>query len=417
MYDMIHIHFYLERRNSKDGVSNSRECPVILSCSYSSCRVKTYTGRKISEKEWDKLTERLLPVYHKSERFNSYLDLLSERVKRYFAENSSDGIPPEYAIFRKEIRKMVKAEVPVFFDLLMRFIEENSSKWSLSTYKKMKTFYSQLKEFSVQTNERIVPGAVNQEFADKLVYFYRSRDLRDTSIKKNLDLLKWFMNWGLKNGLVFNRDFENIRFSPVKGIEKHKDYFLKWDELCHFYEFRGLTKKEEWCRDIFCFIAFTGIRFSRINLYKKSGVTERYVQMENSGKGKILLNRFAIEIAGKYENRFYINNSLFPGMTLITFHRHLRSGAFKAGLSRSISVQVSDSSTQALSRLISAQTAINTYSAHAVRLDIPGSLKFSGNSRTARIIQLSGTYKLAEEKQIITSDKLYESVTSSGSIN
>jgi site-specific recombinase XerD len=416
MYEMMNLHYYLEKRNDKEGRALSRECPVIVSFSYSSYRVKTYTGRKILEQEWDKSTERVKPIYLKAIEFNDYLDLLNERVHGYFKETHGIGRIPDPTRFQKELKKMAKSEVPSFFNLIIRFMEENSVKWSISTYKKMKTFYAQLKEFSEGKNESIQPGMINQQFADRLVKFYRDKGLKDTSIKKNLDLLKWFLNWGVRNGLIFNRDFEHIRFSPDKSVGNHNYTFLKWDELTGFYNFSDLTKKEEWSRDIFCFISFTGIRFAKMGRLTKGSMNGRYIQTDEERSRKYFLNRFSTEICRKYENKYYRNNSLFPVVSLITFHKHLRSAAFKAGLNRTLFTDAGLYTPDVLHKLISAQTAINTFYASAVRLDIPGGLNSMSNvnSTKARIFELSGAQKFSEDKQISTSDQLYETIRGSG---
>jgi riboflavin biosynthesis pyrimidine reductase len=107
---------------------------------------------------------------------------------------------------------------------------------------------------------------------------------------------------------------------------------------------------------------------------------------------------------------------LFPGLTLITFHKHLKKAASMSGMNRPVTWNPSMSAPEALNKLISAQTAINTYYANTVRLDNPEIIKTlsKGNSSKSRIIALSGSLKLAEEKQITTTDRLYESFRNSG---
>jgi integrase len=351
-----------------------------------------------------------------STEYNAYLNLIYKRVEDYFIEFKASGRTPDEARFKIAMKKLVKSEVPLFFVLLLRFIDENNCNWSATTYKKMKTFYSQLKDFSSSTGDALLLGMVNQQFSEKLIEYYREKGLRDVSIKKNLDLLRWFMNWCHKKELIFNRDYEQIRFIPEKTEDVHRDYFLKWSELCNFYSFTDLAKKEEWCRDIFCFIAFTGIRFSQIGKIKKDSIKGRYVILGETANKRIFLNRFSEELCKKYENKYYRNNAFFPIVSLITFHKHLKSAALKAKLNRSIYVPASAEKTdfRFLHSLISAQTAINTYFANSVYLDIPERIGPSSNNSRSRIAMLSGSMKLAEEKQLSTSDRLYESIRSSG---
>lgn len=406
----MHLHFYLEKRISNRG-NISHGCPLILSVAYSSNRIKVYTGKKVPEAEWDKKPERMRPQYSGSAELNAYLDLLSKRVLEYYNEYMNPGAAPVPAAFRIEIRKMIHSEVPQFFPLLLRFMEENNGKWSNSTFKKIKSFYNQLKEFSIVRQVIIEPQKVNRELAEMIIDYYRSKGLRDTSIKKNLDLLRWFMNWALHEGLIFNRDFEMISFSPEKNKLERKENFLGWNELIKFYSFAGLSKKEEWCRDVFCFIAFSGIRFSRVSKLRKENLSGWRITCIHGNNDGIMLNRFAFEICRKYENKYYRNNSLFPSLSLITFHKYIRLVAEKANLTRLINSEGSGKAMLPLSNKISAQLAMNTYYAHAVKLGYSGGLNnlFASGSAKSRIALLAGSLNIAEENLKTTSDRLYES--------
>ncbi len=414
MCDMIKIHFYLESRIAKTEAAVNRECPLILSVSYSSHRIKTYTGRKVRETEWDKTTERVKSVYSTSEGINTYLVLLAQRVDLRFREIMAGGFVPDPFMLKQELKIMVKSETPQLFDLLLRFMELNSISWSPSTLKKMKTFYSQLKEFSLTRHHTILPGSVNNSFGEALVLFYRGKGLKDTSIKKNLDLLKWFMNWCLRTGLVFNRDFQLIRFTPPKSNSIQTDTYLRWEELAAFFELEGLTKKEAWCRDIFCFISFTGIRFASIGKLTRGSLAENSIQSGNKQNDRVLLNGFALEIVAKYQSKYYRGNSLFPPVSLITFHKHLKSAAAKADLNRLPPHVPGRLSPVPLHSLMSAQTAINSFFANAVRMGVQSSTYLKGDSPKSRILAASGALLLAEEKQLTTANLLYESFRSTG---
>jgi hypothetical protein len=182
------------------------------------------------------------------------------------------------------------------------------------------------------------------------------------------------------------------------------------------YNAEGLSKKQEWCRDIFCFIAFTGIRFSGISKLRKDNLNGSFIINGLVSSQKILLNRFSMEICRKYERKYYKNNTLFPAITLITFQKHLEAAGLKSGLNRLVYHASNDSKPTPLHELLTARTAINTCFANALKLDNSLMLTnpVSANSSKSRILALSGALKLAEEKQILTSDKLYESIRSAG---
>lgn len=414
MYEMASLHFYIEKRNVSEKVITTRECPLILSYSYSAQRIKIYTGKKIRESAWDKFSERAKPEYANSVELNQYVERITMRIQKLFSEFLMVNGHPDATLLRKEFKRIVKLNTYDFFELLLLFFEENSKTWSLSTYKKMKTFYTQLKEFSTGQTEILTPVMINQVFADKLVEYYRRKGLKDSTISKNLDLLKWFMNWGVRRRYIINRDYETIHFTIENKKEQYNDYYLQWDELTRFLVCNELNRKEEWCRDIFCFIAFTGVRFSKLGQLKKENVSERYLQFSKAKNGKVLLNSFSSGICKKYENRFYRNNSLFPPLTLITFLKYLKSGAKKTGMKRILYPSKTDFFPVPLYQIICAQTAINSFFAHAERMDISKESVKTSNSAYSRIRILSGAAKFAEEKHLSTSEHLYESIRNTG---
>ena len=416
MYEMSRLHFYIEKRKPKKVTDSNAESPVIVSFSYSSIRVKVYTGRKVRQQEWDKSNERAFPGFLSAVELNPYLDLLEERISRHYSILLSDGVIPEAADFQNQIRFMVKSSVPSFFGLMLRFMEESNSKWSQSTFKKMKTFYSQLQKFSKEKNELLNPGKIDQNFADKLINYYREKGLMDSSIKKNLDLLKWFLNWCMNRKLIYSRDYEHIRFFPKKNNISFNEVFLEWQELISFFNAEGLSKKEMWSRDIFCFICFSGIRFSKISSITKAQINKSHVLYDEHTERKVLLNRFSSEICKRYQNRFYRNDALFPAMSLISFNKYLRSAAEKSGLNRMTFLKESFSEIRPLYQQISARIAMNTHYSVAVKLDNSGVLFKQVNKDTvkSRIFMLSGAEQMAEEKQLNTSDMLYESIRNSG---
>lgn len=406
---MYKLHYYLERR--KSGNEPGGERPLILSLSFKARRIKIYTGIKVNEASWDRLTERMLPVFADSPETNQKLDELQRRVSLYLNEQFERNSLPDTSVLQTEIKKMLKTEVYSFFGLMLDFIETNHSHWKPATFKKMKSFYGQLKKYSVSKEGIMMPSSVNQDFADGLIEFYRRRNLQNSSIKKNIDLLKWFMNSCLKKGLIYNRDFQSINFSPSLPSSAPVDIFLKWDELLALYKHGGLSKKEVWARDIFCFIVFSGIRFSSIASLKKDYLNGNNLKLGKDNNHAVSLNKFALEICNKYENKYYKNNSIFPPLSLISFHKYLRMASKKAGHNRVLRLGDGESKAISLCDVISAKVAINTHYSMSVRLGIrPENYPLNGASAKQRILQLPGQIKQAEENQFQLSEKLYESI-------
>lgn len=399
---MIKIHYYIESRKGPGGTrkSSDEDCPLILSVVFPGQRIMVYTGRKVKRNQWDKSAERMFPVFSGAYGFNEYLTQLKNRVGEFAGSLLEQGSVLNRKEIRGEIRKLVKTDNPPFFSMLIEIIERNQPEWKSSTYRKMKSFYNGLREFSSGGYGEILTSRINASFSVQLVEFYRKKGLKDTSIKKNLDLLKWTMRMGVKQGMAMNRDFTEIRFTPERATQVSDPVCLNWSELITLYKTTGLDKKEEWCRDIFCFIAFTGIRFSDIHVLMKESVQGNNIRTGNEGNTKVLLNRFAEAICNRYANRYYRSNTLFPLISLITFNKYIKLVAQKSGLKR-----VTGSGGKLLQNEISARSAISTFRFHSVRLGLTrlGDKELNKDPLSRR---------LAAEKYLEESARLYESVFS-----
>ena len=91
--------------------------------------------------------------------------------------------------------------------------------------------------------------------------------------------------------------------------------YLNRDELFKLYQLIGLSRKEERIRDIFCFICFTGIRYSVLKQIKKYNLTADYITFPDPLiKKSIPLNQYAKDILKKYTNVYFRGETLFPAL-------------------------------------------------------------------------------------------------------
>jgi integrase len=128
-------------------------------------------------------------------------------------------------------------------------------------------------------------------------------------------------------------------------------------------------------RDLFCFMCFTGLKFTELQRLQKEDVTgeEVVVRREGGKERRVHLNRFAREILVPYENRYYLNNSAFPSMSIITMNKYLREIGKQLGFD--------------LHEKLTAGIAVNTFIANALKLDIPAEIisGFTGVKQDSRI--------------------------------
>ena len=160
-------------------------------------------------------------------------------------------------------------------------------------------------------------------------------------------MLKWFLRGAMEVGAKVPADFLNFRYK-FKLIEKEV-VFLTWDELIRLYNFEvpeegavvrlkdisGLIYKKEVrnrsyllkTRDLFCFCAFTGLRYSDMAALKRTDVISDFINVITEKTDctlKIPLNAYSRAILQKYEDERYPGNLALPVITNQKMNEYLK---------------------------------------------------------------------------------------------
>jgi site-specific recombinase XerD len=83
----------------------------------------------------------------------------------------------------------------------MLFIDENHNKWSIHTLRKIRTNYHHLRKFAETEQIEIEFSRIDRNFLEQYIRFLRIKyNHSNNTISKNLDVLKWFLNWATTRG-------------------------------------------------------------------------------------------------------------------------------------------------------------------------------------------------------------------------
>ena len=169
--------------------------------------------------------------------------------------------------------------------------------------------------------------------------------------------------------------------------------FLEWDELMHFYTFDfGSLQHLANVRDVFCFCAFTGLRFSDAARLRPSDIADgeiRVVTQKTADPLTIPLNRYAREIIARTLPS-PSSGLLLPVISNQNSNYQLKDAAMLAQLDRPVS-EVYYVGSERLERtslaweVITTHWARRTFVVNALRLGIPAEvvMKFTGHSSYA----------------------------------
>ncbi|WP_018665961.1 site-specific integrase [Bacteroides gallinarum] len=217
----------------------------------------------------------------------------------------------------------------------------------------------------------------------ELVRWYVKNDYCNRTIQKQFKIMKSFLRWSLKNG--YNVQSGVLEFKPKLKVIPKIVTFLKYKELMHFFNFEFPKEKEylSKARDMFCFMAFTSLRYSDLAALKPSNITDGYLDLcteKTDDKLHIAINEHAQKIIDKYS--WYKGDTFFPVPSNQKLNDYLKEAAKLAGLDREITQvyfkgNVRHEDTYKFWEQISCHDARRTFVCCSLALGIPASVVMS----------------------------------------
>jgi len=316
------ITFALECRK-KDNEPIVTNVPIRMRVVYDGRRVDFSTGHRIDAVKWDIKKQRVKSgcsnkLKETASEINRVLDEYSSNIQVVFKEfEILEVVPTPQQLkdnFNKKNNKDVIKENTLSLQMLFFiFISESSvlNNWTESTIKKLTTVKRHLNNF----DKDLTFENLSLKSLDSYVAFLHKKNQRNTSIVKQISLLKWFLRWCIEKGYSQNNIFES--FKPKLKTTTKKVIFLDWDELTLLRSYEIPTTKQylERVRDVFLFQCYTGLRYSDVFNLKRSDVktdTIEITTIKTADSLVIDLNDYSRSILEKYKNIHFENNKVLP---------------------------------------------------------------------------------------------------------
>ncbi|MCP4310532.1 MAG: site-specific integrase [Bacteroidetes bacterium] len=366
--------FYIERRKDGNGNLLLRDRPVFMSVSFPGDRIMLSTGVKTDFHYWDPEQQRVKSSFPGSLATNSWLETLSVTAHMTWGELNSGSGKPDGERFRSLFRELKPKYSTGFFDVFFLFLESGISRWNTATYRKVRTIYKHMREFEKATSYGLSFRNMNVEFLDKFTVFYSEKGNNPATTHKAINIVVWFMNWATEKGYNVSRDYRKFYKALDKSVEStSRTLFLKWDELIRLLDLDCDNKRKERVRDLFCFICFTGLRYSELQSLRKEDVLNGEVIVRKKGgkQRRVPMNVQALEIHSGYANKYYLNNTAFPTISIITMNKYLRKLGEEAGLDRLVDPVTGSDALRPLYSRLTAGMGVHTFLANAIELDVP----------------------------------------------
>ena len=343
------IIFTLESRK-KDGVLITENVPIRMRVNFASKRIEFTTGYRIDSAKWDADKQRVKngcsnKLKQSASEINAslleYYTEIQSIFKRFEVEDvmpTPEQIKEAFNALHKPVSEEPKPKneaLPCdFFQVFDDFVEDcgRQNNWTDSTFEKFAAVKNHLTNFREGlTFEFFDERGLN----DYVGYLRDVKEMRNTTIGKQLSFLKWFLRWAFKKGVHQNNAYDSYK-PKLKSTQK-KIIFLTWDELNRLREFKIPSNKQalERVRDVFLFQCFTGLRYSDVFNLRRSDIKDDHIEVttvKTSDSLIIELNNHSKAILDKYKDVAFENDKVLPMITNQKMNDYLKELAEMAGI-------------------------------------------------------------------------------------
>ena len=305
---------------------------------------------KADPEKWDGNSQRPMPgTIHKFNDQNYSAKVISniideglDMIKVAFTKCELDAVVPSKEILKTMVRGEQPEQEPVkikktLSELYEDFLEaaSNDRNWTKNSCYKYHQTWDHLNE--------CCPGITLEKFTKErlreLKNWYVDKGYSNTTIKKMFSFLGTFIKWLHTEGYELQPGV--LAYKPNLTVVAKTVTFLKHTELMDFYNFKFAEdeKNLELVRDVFCFMAFTSLRYSDLENLKKANVFDDHIEIctkKTHDKLSIPLTIHAKEIINKYKDEDYKNGKMFRVYANQKINELLKKAAKKVGLDREV---------------------------------------------------------------------------------
>ena len=347
------IIFTLESRK-KDGVLITENVPIRMRVNFASKRIEFTTGYRIDAAKWDADKQRVKngcsnKLKQSASEINASLLEYYTEIQSIFKRFEVEDVMPTPEQIKEAFNALCKpvSEEPKpkkealpcdFFQVFDDFVEDcgRQNDWTNSTYEKFAAVKNHLINFR---NELTFDFFDEKGLNDYVTYLRDIKEMRNSTIGKQLSFLKWFLRWAFKKGLHQNNAYDSYK-PKLKSTQK-KIIFLTWEELNKLREFEIPAAKQalDRVRDVFLFQCFTGLRYSDVFNLRKSDIKGDHIEVttvKTSDSLIIELNKHSKAILDKYKDVAFEDDKVLPVITNQKMNDYLKELAEMAGIDEPI---------------------------------------------------------------------------------
>ena len=272
------------------------------------------------------------------------------------------------------------------------------NEWTHATYQKFDALENHLKKFRDDRRGKLN----NKKFELTFSYFdeegllnfveflSKVKKMKNTSIDKQLDFLRWFFRWALAKRFHDVNDFETFR--PKLKKTQNRVVFLTRDELEKLKKYVAPEDRKnlERVRDVFLFQCCTGLRYSDVYNLRRCDVHEDHIDVttiKTNDTLRIELNEESKSILDRYRNIAFEKDKALPVISNPKMNDSLHDLCRLAGINEMVRKtyfrgKERIDEVKPKCELVGTHTGRRTFICHALSMGIPPEIvmKWTGHS-------------------------------------
>lgn len=338
------VKYYLDKRESK----LTKEHPIRISAVVNGTRILSTTGYSVKMKSWGEKAQRVKPHQTNAKKqtaaqINKYLNGVEGVVLDF--ENTCKTRPSQEKL--KEVilsynpnadlddgETLTEPRRPSAMHYFEEFIRDESlsNQWTPGTKQIWDAFK---KHLEVVVKQQSLDYFNDDGIKAFIRHLRVNSEMQENSVQKHYLNLRWFLNWAIRRGYASEKEIGKIQ--PKFKLVDKPIIFLTKEELLKLYNYvipaNGSKVKlhnydgKEYekvvhdagplakTRDMFCFCAFTSLRYSDMANLKRTdiaGDTMYITTQKTHDRLPINLNSFAKEILARYEGQRFPDGAALP---------------------------------------------------------------------------------------------------------
>ena len=272
------------------------------------------------------------------------------------------------------------------------------NEWTHATHQKFDALKNHLKKFRDDRRVKLKKKKFELTFSyfdeegllNFVEFLSKVKKMKNTSIDKQLDFLRWFFRWSLAKRFHDVNDFETFR--PKLKKTHNRVVFLTRDELEKLKNYVAPEDRKnlERVRDVFLFQCCTGLRYSDVFNLRRCDVHEDHIDVttiKTNDSLRIELNEESKSILDRYKNITFEKDKALPVISNQKMNDSLHDLCKLAGINemvRKTYFRGKERIDEVKSKweLVGTHTGRRTFICHALSMGIPPEIvmKWTGHS-------------------------------------